>query len=215
MKKIFVVISAMLAVVFSVSAQEKQELKQYKKDVYKSHHKGANHMDLAELNLTEDQKKQLKSNREEFRTKMQALDKEENITVKEMKTRKAALHKEQKAKNDAIFTPEQKEKIAKAKLKHEEEAKQHAEKRLERMKTELSLTDDQVAKLKIQDENTRSQMKAIRDNESLDHSAKREQMMALMNTAKEQRKAVLTQDQLKKMEESKKDHKNKESRNSR
>ncbi len=208
MKRSLVLIVAAIAINLSASAQEKQELKQYKKDVYKSHHKGKAHDRkemMKNLNLTEDQKKQLKTNHEEFKTKMQALDKEQNITVKEMRERKAALMKEQKTKNETIFTPEQKEKMAQEKIKRENEEKLRAEKRLDHMKTTLSLTDDQVAKLKTQNEENRAKMKAIKENESLDRTAKKEQMMALKNNAKEQRKTILTADQLKKLEESKKE----------
>jgi Spy/CpxP family protein refolding chaperone len=212
MKKLFSAIFALSLLSSSVFAQEKTSLKQYKKDVYKTGHHGKREQHkemMKDLNLTESQKQQMKANHEEFKNNMEALNKEQNITVKEMNERKAALRQQQKAKNDAIFTPEQKEKLAAAKLKHEADAKAHREKKVAEMKTKLSLTDDQVTKIKAQNENTTAQIKAINENKSLDEASKRQQILALKNLSREQRKSVLTAEQQKTLQDSKREEKGK------
>ena len=78
-------------------------------------------------------------------------------------------------------------------------------KRAEKMKKELALTDDQSSKLKTVNENYRTKFDALRNNESLDRTAKKEQFQALKQQHKEELKNVLTQEQLKKLDEIKKD----------
>ena len=58
--------------------------------------------------------------------------------------------------------------------------------------------------IKLQQEKNQAEMKAIRENDKIDPATKKQQMMALKNRAKDQRNSVLTPEQVKKMEESKK-----------
>jgi len=159
-----------------------------------------------ELNFTEAQKAQAKANHEEFKKKMQELNKNESITVKEQRDRRAALLKEQKSKMDALLTPEQKTKMAQLKAERKAKGEEHFAKHLDKMKTNLGLTDAQVAQMKSQRESMQSKFKAIMDNESLSREQKKEQFQALRAEAKEQHKKIFTPDQLKKMEEMKKKH---------
>jgi len=204
MKAIVITLLAVSAFSFSASAQEKREMKPgHKSGMHKGHH---GMMMAKELNFSEAQKAQAKANREEFKKKMQELNKNESITVKEQRDRKFALLKEQKAKMDALLTPEQKTKMAQIKsdrkAKHEEHFTQH----LDKMKTKLGLTDAQIAQMKAQRESMQTKFKAIMENESLSREQKREQFMALKAEAKEQHKKIFTEEQLKKMEEMKKKH---------
>jgi hypothetical protein len=72
------------------------------------------------------------------------------------------------------------------------------------MKSNLSLTDEQVAKLKNQRAATMAKAEKIKNNESLSREQKKEQMMALKTEAKDQHNKILTPEQLKKKEEMKK-----------
>ncbi len=207
MKKILVSAFAIATISLSATAQEKTTPQASRETIQKEHHKGGKHHRkemMKDLNLSEDQKNQLKANNQAYRTKVQALNQENNITVKEANERKAALLKEQKAKNETVFTAEQKNKMAENKLKQDATAKARSEKKLASMKMKLGLSEDQVAKLKLQQEKNQAEMKAIRENDNIDKTTKRQQMMALKNTAKEQRNTILTPEQVKKMEESKK-----------
>lgn len=196
MKKVLIPLIALLALTVSVNAQHKMGKQ-------KHHQKG---MMVKELNFSEDQKKQAKAINEDARKKMQELNKNESITVKEMRDRKAAIQKERKTKIDGLLTAEQKAK--QTQLRAEHKAKKEAEyaKRLDKMKANLNLTDEQVAKLKSQRAATHAKAEQIKSNGSLSREQKKEQMMALKAEAKEQHNKIFTPEQLKKKEEMKKAH---------
>ena len=208
MKKLLVLSLALSAIIFTATAQQKREMKEGKDGIHKGHHKKA--MMVKDMNFSDAQKAQMKANREEFKNKMQELNKNESLTVKEQRDRKEALHNEQKAKMQALLTPEQKTKIAASKAKMEANRKEMGEKRMEMLKTKLGLSSDQFSKWKAQNEATHTQLKAIKENQLLSSDAKREKMKAVKVAAKEQRKSIFTADQLKKMEELKKDYRNKD-----
>jgi len=79
--------------------------------------------------------------------------------------------------------------------------KMTAQKRLEKMKADLNLTNDQVAKITEQRKSSMEQMKAIRENSSLTEEQKKEQLMDLRKSSRESMNSILTADQLKKKEE--------------
>ena len=124
---------------------------------------------------------------------MKELNKNESITVKEQRDRKDALRKEQKAKMQALLTPEQKTK------KEEKFAKG-----LEKMKSKINLSDAQVMQLKSQRERIKANAKEIKDNESLSRTQRKEQLMALKAEAKTQKSNIFTADQIKQLDEMKK-----------
>jgi len=207
MKRILSII-AISAISFSATAQEKREIKQHKDGTHQDMHKKGKHHNrqmMKDMNFSEAQQSQMKANREEYKTKLQQLKQDKNITLKDFNEKKEALNKEQKAKMHSLLTPEQKTKMAANKAKHEQEKIERQNKHFEKMKVGLSLTDDQANKLKAQNELTRNNMKAIRENESLSKEERMKQMKALKENSQQQRKSILTADQLKKMEEMKKD----------
>lgn len=206
MKKILVSVFAIAIISLSATAQEKTTQQASRETMQKEHRKAGKHHRkdmMKDMNLNQDQKNQLKANNQDYRTKVQSLNQEQNITVKEANERKAALLKEHKAKNETVFTAEQKNKMAESKLKQEAASKARSEKKLGAMKMKLGLSDDQVSKLKLQQEKNQAEMKAIRENEKIDQATKKQQMMVLKNRAKDQRNSILTPEQIKKMEESK------------
>ena len=205
MKSIVATLFAVSTLAFSATAQEKREIKpgHMHEGMQKRHH---GMMMAKALNFSEDQKKAAKANREEFRQKMQELNKNESITVKEMRDRKEALHKEQKAKMDALLTPEQKTKMVQLKAERKAKGEEHFAKHLDKMKTELGLTDVQVSQIKSNREDMQAKFKGIRENESLTREQRKEQFMNLKEQAKEQHKKIFTPEQQKKMEGMKKKH---------
>lgn len=196
MKKVLASIAAIALFSFAAHAQENRHMKQ-------KHQHGHHGMLPKELNLSETQQKQAKGIHEEFRKKMQDLDKQESLTVKEFRDRKFALRKEQKAKMDGILTPEQKNKMAQMKVDQKKERDEHFAKHMDRMKIDLNLSEAQVKQLSAQREGVEAKMKAIKDNEALSREERKEKMMALKTEAQEQRKKIFTPDQLKKLEEMK------------
>ena len=200
MKKVLVTLLAVAIVSASALAQEKREIKRH------DHQKHQRGMMAKQLNFSEAQKTQAKAYHEAFKQKMQELNKNESITVKEFRDRKAAMLKEQKAKMDGLLTAEQKTKMAQLKTEQKAKHDEHFAKHLDKMKTQLGLTDDQVARLKAQKESMHAKLKAIKENDALSREQKRDQLMALKTQAMEQHKKIFTEEQRKKMEEMKKKH---------
>ena len=221
MKKLITLSLAFSALVFTASAQEQKTDKKQRSE----HAKGMKgNRGMADLNLTDAQKTQMKANREDFKVKMEQL-KAQNLPEAQYNERKKALRAEQKAKMESILTADQKAKMAEKRKNFKEgkyegknkgtNARADKQGRFEKMKTELSLTDDQAAKLKAQNQALKAKREAIKNDQSLTKEAKKEKMTALRNEAKEQRKSILTVEQMKKMEQLKKDRKDKGSRKAR
>ncbi|MDP4284093.1 MAG: hypothetical protein Q8891_06690 [Bacteroidota bacterium] len=170
-------------------------------NMHKSHS-----MMMKDLNLTDAQKQQAKALNEGYRTKVQNLEKDQNITLKDYRAQKASLEKERKAKFQDILTADQKNKIAADRKKMSEKRQMMAQKRMEKMKTNLSLTDEQVAKIQDQRKSMIDQSKAIRENSSLSNEQKKEQMMNLRKTSHDNMDKILTADQIKKRDELRDNH---------
>ena len=172
---------------------------------------------MKDLNMTDAQKQQMKSINEDFRSKMQDLKKNDNITVKDFKARKEALFNDRKARVDAILTADQKNKLAQFKNDHGDQfASRDRDRdgdhhgggrmngdRMEKMQSELGLTSDQVAKMNADRENFKAKADAIKNNTSLTDQQKKDQFMQLRKEREESFKSFLTPDQIKKLEEMK------------
>ena len=162
-----------------------------------------------ELNFSEDKKKQLKEINADVKKQMADLEKNDNITVKEYKTRKEAIRKDQQQKFQNLLTPEQKSKLDKMKEERITKAKERSARGLERMKTKLNLSDEQVSKLKASHDTFASKAKDIRSNQSLTMDQKKDQFKALAEQQKEDTKSILTPEQLEKMKQMHQEHSNK------
>lgn len=205
MKKIIAFTMILAVAGFSATAQERRTMKGKKHGMHQQH--GQKKEMIKDLNLTDAQKAQLKTDREAYKVKMDALKKDENITVKEMKAREKAIHEEQKTKMQALLTPDQKAKIAANKTGMETNRKNMDAMGGNDMKEKLGLSNDQAAKLKAHNQETHSKIKAIQDNQSLSMEQKKEQIKAVKEASKTQRKNILTAEQLKRMQEMQKDNK--------
>ena len=197
MKKLLILLIAIFALTVTANAQGKMG----KIGHHKHHQKG---MMAKQLNFSEDQKNQAKTINDDFRKQMQELNKKENITVKEMRDKKSALLKERKSKMNRLLTAEQKTKIVQLKAEQKVKNQERMTKHLDKMKTNLNLSDDQVSKIKAQRSATQAKAEKIRKNESLSREQKKEQMMALKAEAKAQNQKIFTPEQLKKREEMRK-----------
>jgi Spy/CpxP family protein refolding chaperone len=207
MKKIM--ITAVIGLFAAISVQA-QEIPERKHDGYKPHSKerGHNKKEMADLNLSEEQKTKFKELNKEHRQQMEDLKKQDNITVKESRERMEKIRKEHQAKMQSLLTTEQKAKIEKNKLEQREKRVEMGTKRAERMKTELGLTDEQSAKMLQNRKDAGEKMKAIREDKSLTEEQKKEKIKELYKQQKETLKSVLTEEQMKKLKES--DQKRKE-----
>jgi Spy/CpxP family protein refolding chaperone len=192
MKRIMMMTMAFTLALFSANAQVERKMKHHKQHT------------MQQLNLSEEQKKQAGAMKQEYRTKMQELNKNENMTVKEYRDRKEALRKEQKTRMMGMLTAEQKQKMEQLKQDKKARHEAHFAKRLDKMKSNLQLTDDQVATLKAGREAMKSRLKSIKENQGLDRVQRKEQLMALKNERKAQMDNILTADQKEKLKAMKK-----------
>jgi len=153
------------------------------------------------IHYTPEQRKQLMAINAEYRKKSDDLFKKDNSTLKEYKAGLVALQKEKKSKMEALLTQQQKDQLAARKKRAAENAQVMAAARMERLKIHLSLSDEQVARLKAGQENFRAQMKSIHENTDLLPQQKMEQLKDLAAKRKDSFKAVLTPEQLSKLQE--------------
>lgn len=198
------IIGLFLVAAIAGTSVKAQEIPERKTERPRMMHKGKHHrggMNLEKLNLTEDQKAKFKSQRESFKKQMEELKKNDGITVKEWKSQMETLRKENKTKMDAILTTDQKAQLekqrAEQKTKMQDFQKQHAQK----MKERLNLTDEQSAKMDANRKEIGEKMKSIREDKSLSDEQKREKVKDVMKSNKEKMKSILTDEQMKKMNE--------------
>lgn len=90
------------------------------------HHKGKGGHDkmYKDLNLTKEQKAQLKEKNKGLKAKREALKGQDNITVKEMREKQKAIRDEQEKNMDGILTPDQKAKYAEMKKQRGDKMKE-------------------------------------------------------------------------------------------
>jgi len=153
------------------------------------------------IHYSPEQSKQALAINKDYRQRSADLFKQDNITLKQYKSGLLALQKEKKTKLEALLTPLQKDQQAAGRRLRDDRAQLMASTRLERLRQALSLTDDQVAKLKTGQEDLRGQARAIHQNENLLPQEKRAQLKALMTTRNDTFKSVLTPDQYNKFQQ--------------
>lgn len=207
MKRIIIAALSTVLIIGTAAAQDQNV--QHGRKQHGQHMKHRNGKFAHHLNLSEEQKKQARTIGENYQKQASALKKNDKLTMGEYKQQMAALQKDRKQQFDNLLTAEQKAKIAEGKKKREEHAQVRGAARLEKMKINLGLKDEQVAKIKKQQEGFRSKAKAIHENGDLSDEQKKEQMKALAKENKESFRSVLTKEQQEKLENRKKDFKGK------
>ncbi len=153
------------------------------------------------IDYTPGQREQVAAIIKEYRQKQQDLFKQDNSTLRQYKSNLLALEKEKKARLQALLTPQQKDQLASRRDRMEENRQVMAAGRLERLRLNLKLTDDQVAQIKAIQRNLHNQAKAIRDNDNLLPQERHDQMHALMMTRNDNMKTILTPDQYTKFQQ--------------
>ena len=120
MNKILLSLAAFTVISLSSGAQVQRETKvregrDQMNEGAKGRHQGKpmhnGKMMMQKLNFSDQQKQQMKDLHKEFKTKNEALDKKDGVTVKEFREKKKALMEERKLRMESILTPEQKTKM--------------------------------------------------------------------------------------------------------
>lgn len=153
------------------------------------------------LNLTAEQQKQMKELQTKFREQMKALETNESISVKEQRDRREKMMKQHRSDIDKVLTTEQRKQVADRKASAERMAILKSEMQLEKVGAKMNLSSDQITKLQAEREKTMTQMKAIRNNENLDRTARQKQMETLKKQHEENLAKVLNKEQLEKFKD--------------
>jgi Spy/CpxP family protein refolding chaperone len=195
MKKI---IASLVVLAFATTTTQAQ----YPQRKMRRMHPGQQQMMMQrQLNLSEEQKQKFKILNEDFRKNMMDMRKQDDMTVKEWRNRMANLNKQHRSNLQNVFTQEQKARIEKMRMERRQMAEIDAKARMEKLKLQLSLTDEQTAKLNNQRKEMIDKMKALHENRLMDMMEKREEMRSLMEKRKETMQSILTDEQKKKMQE--------------
>jgi Spy/CpxP family protein refolding chaperone len=203
MKKVFI---GMALAAFVATGAFAQDQSNGFADRPKGHHRGSEVMQ--QLNLTDEQKTEMKTINDDFKNQMADLKKnEDKITVTEWKSKMSTMRKDHHEKVQNVLTSEQKASLKKMMQEHKGAGRKHGAHKLERMKKDLNLTDDQVTALKKNHEDMAQKFKALRDDKSLTEDQKKVEMKKFRDQQHESLKSILSEEQLQKLEQQKKDHK--------
>lgn len=208
MKKIIAGITAFTMICLGLNAQ-------HEKERMHRHHEKRHLNQESGLNFSDDQKQQMKTLNEEFRKNMMELKKEEDITVKEWKSRMEELKARHKEDVQKLLTPEQKGEIEKMKEKRKKAAEINSKARMEKMKLHLGLSEEQSAKLTKERDEFRRKMQQIKEDKSLSDDQRKEELKSQMKKHKEATEAIFTDEQKAKLKQQKSKNKRKPARRSR
>ncbi|WP_291726242.1 Spy/CpxP family protein refolding chaperone [Bernardetia sp.] len=160
-----------------------------------------------ELDLSDAQVEQIKALHEKKREEMKKLRSEAKEENEERRAKMKAHHKEMKAEIDKILTPEQRKKAEALRAEHKDPEKR-AEKRLEKLKSELSLTDAQASKVKSALVTKMTKMQALKEAAG-EERVNKDERKALHTAFENELKSILSDEQFKKYEEIKAEKKGK------
>ena len=168
---------------------------------------------MAQLNLTDQQKTELKAIREDYKDQMAELKKNEDITVREWKSKMETIRKEHRDKMQNLLTDDQKASMKKMMADHKGRKHfghkgfgRHHRQNFEKMKTALGLTDDQVSALKKNREESFQKIKALRADKSKTEEQKKAEIKEFKKQQHESLKSILSEEQLQKLQQQKKSH---------
>lgn len=209
MKRISLSILAIVITLTSTYAQEKADSSIRQKgqrswEHHPKHMKKGFHDDYSKLNLSKEQQDALVKINQDFRNNVAELRKKESTTtVTDYKTQMQSLNKKRHEQAQQIFTPEQKDQLAKMRAERKAKFDSTAKDRQKKMKTDLNLSDEQSAKMKTLHEATRKKIKTIKEDPSLTDDEKKQQVMSAFKQQREDMKSILTPEQVKKLESGK------------
>lgn len=147
------------------------------------------------LELTDEQEKELRKIYETKHAEMRDIRKRMHKQMRETR-------QEMKAEFERVLDDEQEDTFKEMRRARHEK---RAERRIERMKENLDLTDEQVGKIDEIFEETRSKIQAVRDDESLSENERRDKVRSLFFGAKDQVTDVLDEAQREKFEKMRRD----------
>ena len=147
------------------------------------------------LNLSADQKKQLRELRMSARDQAAIIRNDSKLSGDEKTAKLQELRASTRDKMKAVLTPEQQKQFA---------AKREAHRAA--MAAKLGLTDEQQGKLKDLFKSTREQRQSVLNNTTMTNDEKMAQLKQIRENTKAQLATILTPDQMQKFREMRKEH---------
>jgi Spy/CpxP family protein refolding chaperone len=139
------------------------------------------------------------------RSQMEVLRNDTTLTPEQRRTQVRQIRETTQARLRSVLTPAQQAKAeelrAQARQKMEERRQLAADRRLERMTTELGLSASQGSAIKSITEQARNQAKTIRENSALTQEQKIQQLQTLRTDTRNQIASNLTPEQKTKLEQ--------------
>ena len=152
-----------------------------------------------DLNLSDEQKKQLKEINEGYRKQIADIRNNKSLSADEVKTKSNALRKELAGKRQALLTSEQKTQMADRRKDFTAKAKARNGRGMAQMQKGLGLTAEQSTKMQASRKDFSEKVKTIRADKNLTNTQKQEQIKELSKQNREAMKSILTPEQLEKM----------------
>ena len=197
MKKFIILAIVAIATTTSLEAQRNGSPKARKSGSMAVHKIGT------KLNLSDNQKTQIKTINTNFKTQAQTIKSNDALTQGDAKKQLNALQEQRKTSVQNVLTTEQKNTLEQAKQEHKKDRTEKQENRFEKMKTKLNLSDEQVTKFKAQQQATKQKVEEIKNNTALIKQEQQQQIRALLQNQKSQVKELLTPEQLELMKKRK------------
>jgi len=200
MKNLFLVVMAGFFFVMNTNAQVSGNANPNRKFRSDSSHHHRGQM-MEQLNLTPDQKSQLKSLHESNKQQRDAIKNDASLTQDQKRAKMKDLQKSQSEKFNSILTTDQLAKrnayIQKMKANRKMNGKQSGfgNHRKGNMMADLNLTPDQKSQMKAMYESNKQQRDAIKNDASLTQDQKRAKMKDLQKSQSDKFNSILTPDQ--------------------
>ncbi|HEY9049867.1 MAG TPA: hypothetical protein VIN08_28405 [Ohtaekwangia sp.] len=162
-----------------------------------------------ELSLNDKQYATIKGIGDKYSEKFKALRKDSTQAREKKFVALRSLREEKDKEVTAVLTSEQKAKWdtykADRAAKKKEERKQAAEKRAQKMKTALSLSDDQFAKIQAENKSFKEKVQTLKQSKDASAKPDESKFKAIMDEHDAHVKAILTPEQYQKWSSMKKD----------
>lgn len=205
------IITSALAIVLLAGAAQAQTTAPAAKGDRKEHRQ-----EMAQLNLSADQKAKMKTIRESEKKELDAIRSNQSLTEEQRRTQGRQVHEKYRGQMNAVLTPDQQQKMAQFRQEWKDErggpggdrdtvrghkgpGKGERGDRMAKMQQELNLTADQQQRMKSIRDQYRPQLEAIRNDNSLTPEQKKAKAKGIMKAQMDQMKTVLTPEQQQKM----------------
>jgi len=199
MKKLFLIAAAGLFFATTGNAQVQRQTPQHRHMQSDSTRHFKRGEMMQQLNLSDDQKSQMKTLNETMQQQKNAIQNDANLTADQKKEKMKELHQSRMEKVNAVLTPEQQAKMKSFRQKGKQNHEMH--KGANQKMHQLDLTADQKTQMKSLHQSMQQQRNAVKNDAGLSADQKKEKMKDLRKTQMEKMNTILTPEQQAKMKE--------------